>query len=277
MDVLSTLISAAQSGHAAHAYLFEGPSNSKKKEAAEKFASFLLCRNLSACGSCDSCIMMKSGSHPDYHILSGDYDTIKIREHIAPFFSDIQMSSPYSNTKVYIIDEAHKMNSASQNSILKTLEEPVSNVVIILLTENSEMLLPTIISRVIRCTFPAEETDFENFSQDLKEKFFDIVKNIESPKASLRIKAAADISGQKEDLNNLLDMLQMYYRNSLVAKYTSRPMLIKGPKTDKISAEGAASAVKIIDETRFAIKSNANKHLAADVMVMELHDLYGNT
>jgi len=257
LDVLNILLNSIKTEQVAHAYLFEGSENSDKLQAAQTFAYALL--------NTDTI------NHPNYNFLSVDGDTIKIREHVQPFFHDIILTSPYSERKVYIINQAHKMNSASQNSLLKTLEEPARGAIIILLTENSGKLLPTVLSRVIRYTFE-DQVDFKA-SDEMAEQFIDVMNNIQSGSAVTRISAINQLVSEKANYNLWLDMMQMYYRNSLVGQYTSNETLINQPRTDKISATGAALAIKIIDEIRFALKSNANPQIAMDVLVTKLNDL----
>ena len=72
----------------------------------------------------------------------------------------------------------------------------------------------------------------------------------------------------------LLDTMVQYYRNSLVEQYTNSPVLRNTPKTDKISAGGAIAAIQYIEDFRFALKSNANVQLAADVFLTKLTDAY---
>jgi len=270
--VQQILLDSVKTGRVSHAYLFDGPENSEKLNTALKFSKALLCQSQNSCGKCLSCKMFENNSHPDHHFLSVNGDTIKIREHIEPFFSDILLSSPYSNKKLYIINEAHKMNAASQNSILKTLEEPNPNIVIILLTENIDLLLSTILSRVIRYSFSSR--DILDPDDDTTDSFLSIMKNIASPAAEDRIQASNELANQKSNYNDLLDMIQFYYRNSLVAKYTRNEMLINLPITDKITPTGAIEAIKIIDDIRFAVKSNANIQLVSDVLVTKLYDIH---
>ena len=274
MEIIDILMNSIKNDRVAHAYLFEGQSSSDKSEVARVFAHALLCTEGNRCEKCDNCRMFIKGTHPNYRVLKVEGDVIKIRDHIEPFLKDIRLSSPYSNKKIYIIEEAHKMNTASQNSLLKTLEEPHSDIVIILLTENSDMLLPTIISRVMKYNFESKYIQAEEIDEGVKNAFFKIMKNIESPLAADRIHAVQQLSEKKDICRIYLDMAQEYYRNLLVAKYTSNEMLLKGHKTATINPEGAICAVKIIEEIKFAIKSNANLQLAMDVLVSKLNDVH---
>ena len=115
-------------------------------------------------------------SHPDIFVLHTDKvmytksDIVSIQEHI-------QSTSQLSNYKIYIIDAAEKMNSAAANSLLKTLEEPENNVVAFLISQNVNLVLPTIKSRcqVIQIS---SETKEEEIECD-KQKLLDIAKILE--------------------------------------------------------------------------------------------------
>lgn len=267
MQAQALLLQAITHDRVAHAYLLEGASPEARKQTARAFAKAYLCQTVT-----DE-KMFAHDSHPDFHLLEVEGETIKIRDHVVPFFQDIRLSS-YSGRKVYVIADAEKMNAASQNSILKTLEEPVKGVVIVLLTANSNALLSTILSRVVRYPVTEEAPPFTELAKEYQDMFFQTMEQIESQKPSARIILANDWANKKESLPALLDTMVQYYRNSLVEKYTESPMLRNVPKTDKIGANGAIAAIGYIEEFRFALKSNANVQLAADVFLTKLTDAY---
>lgn len=269
MQAQALLLQAIANDRVAHAYLLEGASAQARKQTATAFAKAYLCQN----GNGNDQALFEHGSHPDFHLLEVEGETIKIREHVVPFFQDIRLSA-YSGRKVYVIADAEKMNAASQNSILKTLEEPMKGVVIVLLTANSNALLPTILSRVVRYPVTEAATPFAELEKEYQDMFFQTMAQIESKKPSARITLANDWANKKESLPLLLDTMVEYYRNSLVEKYTHNPVLRNTPKTDKISADGAMAAIQYIEEFRFALKSNANVQLAADVFLTKLTDAY---
>ena len=267
MQAQVLLSQAIQNDRVAHAYLLEGASAQARMQVATNFAKAYLCQ------SKEDEAMFQHGSHPDFHVLDVKEETIKIRDHVVPFFQDIRLTS-YSGRKIYIITDAEKMNTASQNSILKTLEEPVKGVVILLLTANSNALLTTILSRVVRYPVTEEATPFEALEKEYQDLFFQTMAQIESPKPSARITLANEWANKKDSLPMLLDTMVQYYRNSLVEQYTNSPVLRNTPKTDKISAGGAIAAIQYIEDFRFALKSNANVQLAADVFLTKLTDAY---
>ncbi|MBR1671107.1 MAG: DNA polymerase III subunit delta [Butyrivibrio sp.] len=140
-----------------HAYIISGERGSGKEYIADIFAKALMCENrtekdgvLEACGSCPSCIKAMSKSHPDIITVTHEKPAIISVDEVRQQLNGDIMIKPYeSRYKVYIIPDGEKMNIQAQNSFLKTLEEPPSYIVIIILTENLNAFLPTIISRCI--------------------------------------------------------------------------------------------------------------------------------
>lgn len=135
-----------------HSYIFNGESGMGKKTLAKAFAMALQCENSTGepCKECISCKQALSGNHPDIIWVTHEKDNVvaidEIREQLV---SDIQIKPYKSKYKVYIIDDAQKMNIATQNAVLKTIEEPPEYGIVIFLTTNSDMFLPTILSRCI--------------------------------------------------------------------------------------------------------------------------------
>lgn len=140
-----------------HAYLIEGEKGSGKKLFAETIAGILQCEapltlpeGPAACGNCNSCIMVKNRNHPDViwvtHEKPRTIAVSEVRTQLVNTVDVIPYKGPY---KIYIIDEAEKMNEASQNAILKTIEEPPDYAVILLLSANQGAFLPTILSRCV--------------------------------------------------------------------------------------------------------------------------------
>lgn len=137
-----------------HSYIFEGKNGIGKYNLAMTFAQSLLCENYDdePCNCCDSCIQVMSGNNPDIHILSPKERSIK-REDIDKLRESISIKPYQSKRKIYIIKNSDSMTLQAANTFLKTLEEPTGNAVIIMLTTNKELLLPTIQSRCQVLTF----------------------------------------------------------------------------------------------------------------------------
>lgn len=129
-----------------HAYLFTGPAGSNKTAAAYAFAQAILCDN-KGCMNCETCTRVSRRRHPDVHYFApegaGGYLVNQIRE----ITSDAVLAPIKASRKVYIIDRVDLLGVQAANAFLKTLEEPVSSVVFILLGRTRESVLPTIVSR----------------------------------------------------------------------------------------------------------------------------------
>jgi len=109
-------------------------------------AIFCTERHDDACGECAQCRKVTAGAHADIHYIEPDGQFIKI-EQIRELQRDLSLRPYEAPRKACIIKSAERFNPAAGNSLLKTLEEPPGNAIIILLTGNAGMLLPTIRSR----------------------------------------------------------------------------------------------------------------------------------
>jgi len=151
---------AIRLGRVAHGYCFEGPEAIGKMKMAFHFAKDLLCmQEETSCGHCHSCQMFDGGNHPDFHVYRPEGKSIK-REQAEAAIHELQVRSYEGGYKVFLFDEAEKMTAAAQNALLKSLEEPPDQTVILLVTANPQGLLPTIRSRLQSVRFyPVEESD----------------------------------------------------------------------------------------------------------------------
>lgn len=139
----------------AHAYLFEGRKGTKKLATALFLAKALLCLNregINPCQQCSNCKRVDSHNHPDLYHIQPDGLSIK-KEQIQLLQSEFSKTAVESDKKIYIIEHADKMTTNAANSLLKFLEEPVSETYAILLTENSNRILNTILSRCQTVSF----------------------------------------------------------------------------------------------------------------------------
>ena len=151
-DILKYISSAVENNRVSHAYILNGERGSGKRMLANLFATTLLCEsgNSEPCGKCHSCRQAESGNQPDIirvtHEKPNSISVDDIRTQVNNTVDIKPYQGPY---KVYIIPQADLMTPQAQNAILKTIEEPPAYAVFLLLTENAEMLLPTINSRCV--------------------------------------------------------------------------------------------------------------------------------
>jgi len=135
-----------------HAVLISGPEGVGKRRMAEILSAALLCgRENAPCGQCESCRAMQQEKHPDYYLLEPESSgktarSIRI-EQLRTMQSEIARLPLLSACRVVLIDEAERMNETAENSLLKTLEEPVGEVYFLLAAHARSALLDTIRSR----------------------------------------------------------------------------------------------------------------------------------
>lgn len=158
--VFRQLQNSFEHGRLAHAYLFEGDQGTGKAELALWFVKHLFCLALQEgmpCEKCNNCLRITSKDHPDVVGIEPDGQSIKV-DQIRALQSELAKSGFESAKKVVIIHQAEKMNSNSANSLLKFLEEPPANFMIILETQSLGKILPTIRSRCQIIHFQALST-----------------------------------------------------------------------------------------------------------------------
>ncbi|HEY5433308.1 MAG TPA: DNA polymerase III subunit delta' [Coriobacteriia bacterium] len=145
--VAGYLRTAVESGSASHAYLFVGPQGSGKRTAALLLACAFICED-GGCGACPACARVRRNAHPDVRVIepqgAATYLIEQVRDELVP---DMWLAPADGTAKVYIIEHAEALSDSSANAFLKSLEEPPPSVRIVLLTEDYDAVLPTIVSR----------------------------------------------------------------------------------------------------------------------------------
>lgn len=249
---------AIKSNKVSHAYILTGETGMGRKSLANAFALTLLCEKGKSepCMECHACKQVLSGNHPDLiyvtHEKPASIGVDDIREQI----NDTVMVRPYSSYyKVYSVDEAEKMTQQAQNALLKTIEEPPSYAIIILLTTNQEAFLPTILSRCVQLklkplkdfvvksylteSMKISEADAEVYaafargnlgkaitiasSEDFKEmhqEILNLLKHIKEIDISELIDYIQKLKDNHMDIYECLDFMQMWYRDVLLYKVT---------------------------------------------------------
>ena len=138
-----------------HAILFHGPDGVGKRSMALAFFSYLVCEERGpddACGVCRACRMVADGAFPDLHVAAVDRAQIKIDE-MRALMSRLYLQPMMGPWKCVLLDEAHLLNLPAANAALKTLEEPPSRTLFILITPTPDLLPQTIVSRCFQVPF----------------------------------------------------------------------------------------------------------------------------
>lgn len=161
-DLWESLYKRAQAANLPHALLFTGGQGLGKALMAEQLAHTLLCQSPtndgSPCGSCQACGLISAETHPDLLILEPEEEGKVIPvETIRSVSAFLSLKGKYGNRQIVIIRPAEAMNIYGANGLLKTLEEPTPEALIILITNKPSLLLPTIRSRCQQVSFPLPE------------------------------------------------------------------------------------------------------------------------
>ncbi|WP_026892557.1 DNA polymerase III subunit delta' [Lacrimispora aerotolerans] len=302
---------AIESDHVSHAYILTGETGMGRKSLANAFAMTLLCEKGKSepCMECHACKQVMSSNHPDLifvgHEKPGSIGVDDIRGQI----HDTIMIRPYSSYyKIYIVDEAEKMTVQAQNALLKTIEEPPSYAIIMLLTTNQEAFLPTILSRCVQLKLkPLKDSVVKSYlmgSLGIKESRADIyaafargnlgraihlasseefqllysellhmlkhLKEMDIIELLFYIKKMKD---ENLDIYDCLDFMQLWYRDVLMYKVTQDiNLLIFREEFNTMKEMSAASAYDGIERILKAI-DKARIRLEANVnmeLAMEL-------
>lgn len=247
-----------QTGKISHAYIFYGEKGCGKKTMASIYARALQCEmhGEEPCNTCTSCKQALNLNQPDIiYVQHEKPKLISVDEIRSQVNHDVGIKPYSSQRKIYIIDEAEKMNDEAQNALLKTLEEPPAYATILLLTSNLEALLQTIRSRCVTLSFqPISDVDIERYLmrevqipdykanicaafargnigrakelavstefEELKDETIRFLQNLSEKSVSDLAAFAKAKADNTTDAETFLEMMQMWYRDLLLYKAT---------------------------------------------------------
>lgn len=259
-SIIGHFKSSIEKGKVAHAYLIHGEKGTGKKLLAGLFAKTLQCEagGTDPCGQCRSCIQCETGNQPDIIWLTHEKPTVISVDDIREQINKDIIVRPYSSRyKIYIIPQGELMNPQAQNALLKTIEEPPEYAVILILTNNIDKMLPTIVSRCITLNLkPVGELDmmeylskmgiplakakfcvgfaFGNLGKavrlatseeynEIKQDCVQILKNINKMEIYDLIESVKKMSKYKLDIYDYIDLMMMWYRDILMLKVSGSP------------------------------------------------------
>lgn len=284
-----------KSGNLAHAYLFAGPSSIGKFAIAKMFVNILQCPN-NLCHECPTCIQIQKNGHPDTIVLKNTEESVKI-EQIREIITRLNMTTQ-GKYKILLIKKAERMTPEAANCLLKTLEEPPANTLIIMTTDNVRAILPTIISRIRLIKFNAYSKDF------LEEKLSDLFPDannetlkqvcslalgksgkaikllrdadllasyrtmynvlcefIEDKPIHRKFKVIEEVLGEKKDINEFLDIFTHLIRNRLYQGLTDG--------LGKTKEKHLISLLEEVENTKNLLKRNVNARLALENLALK--------
>lgn len=174
-EIKDMLFNSYHNNHLAHAYIFNGSNGIGKKELALYFAAMMYCKH-DVCFECEECRTIFNEEHINLYIVKSEGNIIK-KDQVTDLQKEFSKTSLVDGPRIYIIEDADKLNIQSANSLLKFIEEPLNNkTYALLLTNNIENILPTIISRCGIINF--KSTSKQIFTKILKDNGINTYANI---------------------------------------------------------------------------------------------------
>lgn len=310
-QIIQHLKNAIEMDKISHAYIFNGPDQSGKKMLAEAFAMALQCERGASepCMECRSCNQAANHNQPDIiYVTHEKPNTLSVADIRSQLVNDIEVKPYSSKYKIYIVDEAEKMNQQAQNALLKTIEEPPAYAVILLLTSNADAFLPTILSRCVtlnlkvvaddkikkflmeRWRVPDYQADVcVAFAQgnvgkavalassdsfgELKAAAVQLLKRCHEIELYEFKEAIKQISEYKLQIDDYLDIMMIWYRDILIYKATTdvNRLIFKDEVYDikKQASKSSYSGVEAILEAIEKAKLRLKANVNFD-LVMEL-------
>lgn len=296
-----------------HAYLFSGVEKIGKKRLAVEVVKLLNCKNLEdslkyqkyPCLKCKNCLDIEKNQFPDLFILEKKEDKKEVEiEQVRDLKKNLSFKPYNSEFKIVIIDNTHLMNLSAQNALLKTLEEPLGQTIVFLISDKPKKLLETILSRVqeIRFFNPGKEEilDYllsieisDETKKEIKTLFLDqgnispaglVVDFVNNPKK------IADYKDRVKELKTIIESplhIKFDYIKKLISDSSDDKEILDDKRileililwsnffqnlllTDKINREKNRLILEKIDKIYFLISTtNVNKKLALETLVLE--------
>ena len=317
-EIIRHLQNAIKTGKISHSYIFAGEPGSGKRLLAGIYAMTLQCEagGENACGKCESCKRAIGKNHPDIIMVKHEKpNTISIDEIREQVVNDVDIK-PYSNShKIYIIPDAEIMTPQAQNALLKTIEEPPEYAVIMLLTSNIDGLLPTIRSRCVRLDLKvvddglvkkylmehlhipdyqaeidasfahgsigkAKEAATSQEFADITQKALKILKYADSMEVYELTEAIKNLSSEKQNINDYLDIFQFWFRDVLMFKATREidNLVFKQEinyireQASQRSYENLEKILEALDKTKVRLRANVNTELALELLFLTIRE-----
>jgi DNA polymerase III subunit delta' len=290
----------------AHAYLFTGIEGCGKRKTALAFIQAVFCGKDEACGVCPSCRKLAHGQHPDLHILEPDGAFIKI-DQVRELQKELSYRPFEAPKKACIIDGAEKLNQSSGNALLKTLEEPPGDALMILITPERSAVLQTILSRCQTLQFQPLSAELieerlvrDQFSGEAarvaatlsggslkrgmeiatdgvlngRGSFLERVIALNLRDVNTLFSTAEELAADKEGLPGLLELLLSFLRDALI--YRSTPDALANADLEQLVAREAercseARLMELIEQLvtmRRMLVRNVNARMALEVFFM---------
>ena len=262
-----------------HAMLIEGGTLSTRLEFARFLASMIVCTSLSEkpCGVCKACIKCNAQSNPDIKEYGEEKVNATFKVELSREIRQDAFVIPNDgDKKVYILKEAQNMNDASENALLKILEEPPHFDFFIMTTESRNAMLDTILSRAT--VISLKDGDRE-IPLECIELAADIALSICESDELKTLESLAVLQAKKELFQKTAECLKAIFLDTLKYKQTQKNNSSYREAVEilcnKFSVNKIYSLINTTDDIQLRFKQNANYNLLLTSMCVELRKAAG--
>lgn len=263
-DILERLKKTVEKDILSHAYVFYGKEGVGKNLVAREFAKAVLQTN-----NLDSNMDFK------YVKRMPDKQNILVEQIRDEVIADVYTAPATSKYKVYVIDEADKMNDSSQNALLKTLEEPPKSVIIILVTSNIDGLLDTILSRTTNIYFePLNESEIKKYIELNDMEISEELVQFAEGSISTLLKVAD--GNNKQILENISNIIKdIKAKDKIAVIDVLKEVSLKDELTFKyieylMLKNAMYDVLPLVEDARKAVNSNANEDMQKTKLAIKL-------
>lgn len=267
---------AVRRGRAVHAYLLAGADTQASRDVALFLAQALVCerRPDGPCGECLACQKTAAGNHPDIHWFKPQGASLRIHQ-MHSLQGQAWLRPTEAPGKVFILEKAEAMTPEAANSLLRTLEEPPGDATFVLLTDQPQQMLPTILSRCQRLELAGEEGEAP---PELRERTKDLIKRLPAMDELEVLDLAEAWDGERQFLAERVKALATCYRDQIVLRQTGDVSLLRWPsEASWLQTQAAAgrrdrlvAAAAACEACLRHLERNANPRLAAEVLLFRL-------
>jgi DNA polymerase III subunit delta' len=272
---------ALESGRVAHAYAFIGPPGSGRTTTALAFAQALLCETDTACGKCRGCRLVAERRHPDLHVIvptppeSNPKGARALRiGAIRELERQAALRPAMGRHKVFILDDAERMTGETPQAVLKTLEEPPAQTVLILILPRARAMPATVISRCQLVRFAPRDDD----QASVRDEAVALLAEVRDKGVDALFRRSQTFDRDRERAERVVDALWLFARDLLVTKSGGPASLLVNTghaesiarEAERWSLDGILAAIDTCREAREALAVNVTPRLTIEIVAGRL-------